>query len=556
MHPVDAVLKRFNKEDDPERRKYFADKHRQFHDTFKEEVFGHPEEFFTRKLILRLIFLYNICHKKAGNEIHFLDPTDSDIEFMTAMNEMYEDMHKAEAADKAVREARRKFNHAEPEQQAGAESSLVAAETLHMAGIHIHQTKWDVLERDLRSEENLFPELIKAHVSEPAWKMIQELTDKVQELFVDVEVPSSPELRGERAEPPSCERFPLWDSEFDGQFTLDARVRAAVDSLTEATEIIKDLEQLDVWDILAECRKVLKQAKGKDVVEEKQQYGGFHSPRSGLADAVECFVGIYLRSAAQMGVDIDEKVYAKAAEFIELVESTMEPEFYTRPAPAEQMKDEWRTYYDLTITAREDFAIRLRDYARKVVHNAWDFDQRVLEALEIIIQQGKGKVDVDVEEDESLSLNNIDDWGVQGEISVLIRGYCQMIKEEGRQPDDEILQIAQIIIDRANEQFEEEVEDGDSDHGVHDCACCEEGPLDESSVASGSSSGRVISCEFGPSDGGETSVDEKGLHSIDEVPEAEAENESDASTLNDEGHSIVMTDEDEESCVKHTIICY
>jgi hypothetical protein len=515
MHPVDAVLKRFKQEDDPERRNYFADKHRKFHDTFKEDVFGHPEEFFTRKLILRLIFLYNICHKKAGNEIHFLDPTDSDIEFMTAMNEMYEDMHKAEAADKAVCEARRKLNHAEPEQRVAAESSLVAAETLHMAGIHIHQTKWDFLEWDLRSEENLFPELIKAHVSEPAWKMIQELTDKVQNLLVDVEVPPSPELRAERAELP-CKKFQLWDSEFDGQFTFGARVRAAVDSLTEATEMVKDLEQLDVWDILAECRKVLKQAKGKDLIEEKQQYGVFHGPRSGLADAVECFVGIYRRFAAQMGMDIDEKVYAKAAEFIELVESTMEPEFYTRPAPDETMKDEWCTYYELKIADKEDFAVLLRHYARMVLYNAWDFDQRVLEALEVIIEQGKGKVDVEVEDDKSLTLKNIDNWGVQGEISVLIRGYCQMIKEEGRQPDYEILQIAQIIIDQANEQFEEEDEDRDSDHGAHDCTCCKEGLLDENSVARGSSYGRVISCEFGPLEGDVTGVNEKGPHAIDE----------------------------------------
>jgi hypothetical protein len=95
-------------------------------------------------------------------------------------------------------------------------------------------------------------------------------------------------------------------------------MRAAVDAVTEAAEIINDLERLDVWGIPSKCRKVIKQAKGKDVVEEELQYGCSHGRRSRLADAVECFVGSYRRCAAQLGVEIDKKFYVKAEEFIEL----------------------------------------------------------------------------------------------------------------------------------------------------------------------------------------------------------------------------------------------
>jgi hypothetical protein len=120
MHPVDAVLKRFNQEGHPDRRKYHADRHRKFHDNFKRNIFGHHKELFTRKLILRLIFLHNISQKQPENQIRFLDPKALDVEFMGVMMEMYENMHKQEAADKAVTAARKKFNYADPEQKRGA----------------------------------------------------------------------------------------------------------------------------------------------------------------------------------------------------------------------------------------------------------------------------------------------------------------------------------------------------------------------------------------------------------------------------------------------------
>ena len=76
-----------------------------------------------------------------------------------------------------------------------------------------------------------------------------------------------------------------------------------------------------------------------------------------------------------------------------------------------------------------------------------ELDERILEALEDLLEQGKGKVDADAEEedDASLSLDNLSGWGEQDNLLVLIRGYCKLLKDEGKQPEAEVLRLAQII---------------------------------------------------------------------------------------------------------------
>jgi hypothetical protein len=126
------------------------------------------------------------------------------------------------------------------------------------------------------------------------------------------------------------------------------------------------------------------------------------------------------------------------------------------------------------------------------------------------------------------------------------------MKENGLPPDEEVLRIAQIIIDRANEQYEGRVEDSDSDHENERFGDL----LDEKPTPS-NSSGPIISCELGSLDGYEPEVDGNKLYPIDEDPEAEveAESENEVSVVNGAGHSIVENDEGEETCKLYTIKC-
>jgi hypothetical protein len=539
MHPVLAVVKELKLEDRKTINRIF-DNHRRFHNAIQDKVYGEPKQFFTRQLILHFVHLHNSC-QKPEDKIHLLDPKASDIELITALDEFDRDTEKSDQVGKAVRDVRKKFDYAKPEQRAEAESLLLAAVSLLEAEAILQRAKWDVLRRDLRNNENLFPNFIKARYSDAGWQTMLEFSEKIQKLLFNVEVPPSLESFEEGAQLSDVQESWELDSNEDIQLSLEERAEDCLRSLIEITKMVAELEQSEVLDVLSECRNVVKQAKGKDTADEDDQLDGDVHDHPGIGEAVVFLVRDYRQYAAELGEDIDERVYAKAAEFVEFIESKLETEMYVRRPWG--LKDEWRNYYTDTILDTEQFAMCLRDYARKVDDRNWDFDQRVLEALEVLIEQGKGKVDIEVEEDESLSSRNLHSWGEQGRISVLIRGYSQLMKEKGRQPADEVLKIAQIIIERANEQYQDQVEDAES---YHDC----EGYgdlLDENPIAS-SSDGYIISCELDPLDRCETEIDDRKLHPINEDPEAEAEaeSESEVSIINGESHGVMLTNDDEE----------
>jgi hypothetical protein len=182
-----------------------------------------------------------------------------------------------------------------------------------------------------------------------------------------------------------------------------------------------------------------------------------------------------------------------------------------------------------------------------------ELDERILEALEDLLEQGKGKVDADAEEedDANLSLDNLSDWGEQGKLLVLIRGYCKLLKDEGKQPEAEVLRLAQIIIERANEQYEKKHEDDDCDDG-----------------SARTSPERVIRCkmdldggeggiagETGSSNGEDTVVD--GVTGIlpptDEDLEAEAVNESMSKVIQAGDHLLILTEDGDEICEAYTL---
>jgi hypothetical protein len=221
------------------------------------------------------------------------------------------------------------------------------------------------------------------------------------------------------------------------------------------------------------------------------------------------------------GGTIDHRVYHKAQEFIDLVELTMKKEDPSRPTGS--LKDEWRNYYKQTVPGTEDFAERLTQYVTKVEKKHLELDERILEALEDLLEQGKGKIDANAEEedDASLSLDNLSDWGEQGKLLVLIRGYCKLLKDEGKQPEAEVLRLAQIIIERANEQYEKNHEDDDRDCGGNARTSPERVILCKMDLNGGEGG---IAGENGSSDEEDTVVDGGTgvLSSTDEDLEAEA----------------------------------
>jgi hypothetical protein len=593
MHPIDAVLTREGKENNPEARTQYTSLYRNLHRALRNDVFSCPPEFITRRLALIIITQYNIYNPTSTLQIQNLAP--SDLSFLSALSQIYSSLKKSGEIDKAVSAATKNFVFASEEQQAKVENWLLAAEKLQLGLDYVEKAKSDILETELEDDkkvgEGVFEELVERGkgAEEGVVEMILQLVGKVMDVVGEVEVPDDCELgveeRSETGEETSQSGVASgevregwyvevpslnWAKDFDG---IDAKehheyhVEKAVGFLNRCIEMVEDLTKLELWDVLDECRKILKQAKGKDIVEEDDEWPSLEERsinyRGGLGDAVvSTLVEYHQHGNADNGGAIDHRVYHKAMEFVDLVETRLKPEECTRPQWC--IKDEWRNYYEQTIPSIDEFTERLDQYATKVEDKDWEFDERVLESLEDLIEQGKRKVDADAEEDEdeSLSLRNSFEWGEHGKMSVLIRGYSKLLKDEEKQPHDEVLQLAQIIIDRANKQYEES-------HSEGGCECCGH-QLEENLDGGGLGASRegVILCTFGPSDEDEIVVGIEGgsdeedtvvgggpraLSPIDEDPEAEAASEGESEVIHGGGHSLVLTEDGEERCEVYTI---
>jgi hypothetical protein len=592
MHPIDTVLAREGKKTDSEARAQYTSLRQDLHRALRNAAFTCPPEFITRRLVLAGISQYNLSNPISALQIQNL--TTSDLSLLSALSQVHSSLKKSREIDKAVSAAAKKFVFANEEQQAKVENWLLAAEKLQLGLNYMEKAKSDILETELEDDrqegEGVFVELVERGkgAEEEVAEMILQLVGKVMDVVGDIELPDdyelevekeSPETGGETSQSGAASgelrgggyvEVPSLDcaKDFDGMESEnhEYHVEKAVEFLNRCIEMLENLTKLELWDVLDECRKILKQAEGKGVVEKDDEWP---SPkerdinnRGGPGDAVVSTLVEYRQHENDdNGGATDHRVYHKAMEFVDLVEARMKPEEYTRPEWC--IKDEWRNYYEQTIPSIDDFTERLSQYATKVEDKDWEFDERVLESLEDLIEQGKEKVDADAEEDEdeSLSLRNSLDWGEHGKMSVLIRGYSKLLKDDEKQPHDEVLQLAQVIIDRANKQYEES-------HSEGGCECCGHQLENLDGDGSGASRDSVILCTFGPSDEDEIvvsiegSLDEedtvvdgsfRALSPIDEEPEAEAASESEFDIIHDEGHSFVLTEDGEERCEAYAI---
>jgi hypothetical protein len=785
MHPIEAVLARDGEFTCPIRRAKYTSLYEHFHAALRREIFTwycllltypvlyellelhdtnlpySPPEFITRRLALLFLHQHNVS-SSPSHHLHIAHPTSTDESFLSALSQLTTSTEISTAIDASVRVAAEKFVFSNEEQQAKAESALLAAEKLQLGVHYVQQAQMEVLERDLESaeDEGLF-EVMARHgkgMDAGVQAMIAKLVERVMSVVGEVQVPEESEgdalVEIEGVEDDSegssaswssdprkeflkqqLRRWPrragLWvylpdveghleeraekivqfldcsitmhaDNSTEGEFlrllmgcrnivnqhkgkdvndkeskgsaakkrgipsaggtledwrerewrdgrdihprvyekaleviafienkfennprfkaetqtTLEGsdagsasgstarsaesregwylprlmprpvlkwlkdpedkewheyRAEQAVQFLDRCIEMAGQLTEVELWDVLDECRKIVSQSKGEAVIDKESKRPeakkrGIHY-RTGLGDAVVSTLDEYRERQLREGRVICPRVCEKALAFIELVETTMKPDTYTRPEWS--LKDEWRNYYEQTIPSTQYFNERLRQYANNVEENQWKFDPRVVEGLEDLIEQGKGKVDAAAEEieDESLGLRNSYAWGMHGKIAVLIRGYIKLLRDEGKQPDEEALRLAQVIVERANKQYEKQTEPSILEGG---CGCCELGlresldapePVDPRE--------RVIPCSFCLLDEDDSTADGAGfsdqadtvtegasrlspIHE-DPVAEAEAASECESKVSHREGHSIILTEDGVERCENHRL---
>jgi len=552
----------------------------------------------TRRLALTAIHHYNLSHPSSQLTLSSLSA--SDTSFLAALSRSDSSQKKFDAIVAAVGITAKKFVFASEEQQAKVEIDLLTAEKLLLALTYMEDATTRVLEKELEDDEEdgvegVFTKLMeKAKNSEDGIsEMILQVVGKVLAVVGDVEVPDESELDQEG----ECERedevaesgeetsqsgatcgevsedwyvdLPSlsWVKDIDALEHHEYHVQKALEFLNRCIAMVEELKQLELSEILAECQKVVKQARGKEINDEDDNLptsgGRRNKHRGGAGDTIALPLVQYRQlENSDNGRTIDHRIYHKAQEFIDLIELKMKPEDHSRPPW--NMKEEWLNYYKQTIPDTEDFAERLKQYATKVEKKHLELDERVLETLEDLLEQGKGKVDADAEEedDASLSLDNLSNWGEQGKLLVLIRGYCKLLKDEGKQPEAEVLRLAQIIIERANEQYEKNHQDDDYDRCGH---------LTEESLSGGNartSSERVILCKMDLSGGegdvaGETdsSDDEDtvvnggigALSQLDEDLEAEAVSESKSEVIQAGDHLLILTEDGDEICEAYAV---
>jgi hypothetical protein len=527
-----------------------------------------------------------------------LQPRDES--FLQALAKLEKYSQRSSFIDKAVKNAAKKCVFATEEQQEKIEYVLLAAEKLQLAVHIIGQAKLDVLFRELEGDESggegLFEEFAGRECEEGVMDTILSLVGKVESIVGDVDVPdSASEANGEeeerqersergdetRAEDKEDEWPKLaWARRLDAERLYEHQISITLQFLDCATVMVAQFSQLELLDILDQCRDLARQAKGKVTSDtdsrfdwpKPKEHGIYES--GGLSDVVVSVLRGYRYIASDRGVD--ERVYGKAVQCIEAVEERMETEDYTHPE--HHLRDEWRSYYAATTPSTSVFCERLREYATNVSDNNWEYDERVPEALEVLIEQAKGKVDVEEDEDESLALSHSFDWGEPGKIAVLIRGYSKLCHDEGTEVDGEVLRLAQEIIERANRQYEEHHAECECEYCGHqlkanldggdcgkDCACCGHQLDDNLDDRNGGGQPRVILRTFDSlidvlgESGSEAEEDtvvgggSRPLSPIDEDPEAETASEGGVEIFHGEGHSVIVTEDGEQRCENHTI---
>jgi hypothetical protein len=188
MHPLQAAWKwavKHNKfESEADKQQHYrdlAEEHEEFFDLLEGKLYSYPQQFWTRKLVFHIISIHNReCCASPEDEIHIVDPRDSDIEFVQAIDDFYADLKKFDDVRNALMATDEKYAQASPKQQRKVLGHVKTSKDLWRVSYQSILAKMSAHYRDIREDENSFPGLMNASLSDPIWDYIAQLTDKIE----------------------------------------------------------------------------------------------------------------------------------------------------------------------------------------------------------------------------------------------------------------------------------------------------------------------------------------------------------------------------------------
>ncbi|KAE9378857.1 hypothetical protein N431DRAFT_553203 [Stipitochalara longipes BDJ] len=614
MHPIKAVLAREGKEEDLEQRENYATLHQQLHRDLRENVLTCPPEFLTRRLALFFMHQYNTTLKcpspppsssspgtpgtpSTSTTINdpaspsaptlctcpnpplaLSNPTPADESFLRALTTFNKFENNISLIDNALQSTAKKFAWANEEQQEEVEYILLAAEKLQLAMYHVKEATFDILFRELEMDEGkTFEELVEKKAADGVLEMIESLYEKVMNVVGSVEVPDSEgDDEVDSDESSDGDSFTTGEDNDENRgadeekSNLDLergrhaskhdehKILRTLQFLDTPSLMVALLPQVELWAVLDECRKIVEQARGVNVGFSPSlldDWPGLEKKGTcfpgGLGDGAVSALAAYRHHVSENGGSIDGKVYQNALEFINFAKERNQVASGAYPKPNWRDNDACRRYYEATVPCTPVFVKRMREYAATVLDNGWKFDERVLDALEVLIRQAKGKANLDSEGDySSLPLGDSPTWQGQEKILVCVKGYSKLCEDEGADIDLDVLGLAQEIVDRTK-RYEKH-------HSECECECC--GRQMEAKTCRGNCGDEcvcVVACivveledeiaNRGMEDEDDTIVFQgagsRTLSPIDEDPEAEAASESESDVVVGEGHFLVLTED-------------
>lgn len=220
-----------------------------------------------------------------------------------------------------------------------------------MGAYYVEQAQVEALERELESGEDegegLFEVLVKAGrgVDERIMGMIEGLLERVMSVVGDVEIPEEDEsedgseggngslsAKGQEGWDVTPRELMRWQS-FGREENAPEKefhklmVGRAVHFLDRCIENAGRLTELELWEVLDECRDIVKQFRGKNVVDGDSERCGLEGKgswyRNLAGNALASSLAAYRELQLEEGRSLCPRVYKKALKFIELVEKTM-----------------------------------------------------------------------------------------------------------------------------------------------------------------------------------------------------------------------------------------
>ncbi|PMD36835.1 hypothetical protein L207DRAFT_532422 [Hyaloscypha variabilis F] len=517
-------------------------------------------------------------------------PTAADTSFLHSLSLLTTFNSLTHQITSLLQRTTRKFARAPQHQQEETEYILLAVEKLEAAVQHVKEAQLDVLFRELeRDEGSVFEEMVGRGVldMEGVAELVEGLCGLVLEGVGGVEGEEDGDFSDESDDGDYTAEHENDDEDDRGDEGLsviaeedegrvDARlsaldlprrhhssgdhehmIRHALQFLDAAKAMMASLTQTELWVILDECRKIVEQARGINIVLSPallndrpglDKSGTYHP--GGLGDVIVSALVTYRQHISQNNGVIDERVEKAALGFINFVKERNDVASGTYPKSSLWDRDACRRYYEAAIPCAPVFVKRLKEYIMTVLDNGWKFDEHVLEALEVLIAQAKGKACLDIEEEYSdSSRGDSPAWQGQEKIAVWLRGYSKLCEDEQQEVDGEVLRLAREVIDRAKRYEKHDPE----------CECAYCGRQTKERTCSGYCGNECVCVvmlveddedvdgDSEDEDDDETFVMEtvgsRPLPPIYEDPEAEAASESDSNVVVEEGHMSVMIED-------------